>query len=72
MVFRGRYNGQEVAIKKTRLQGDNDYFLLSSWADEVRKLERLSDVNIARFLGVCEERGHWALVQGGEERRGVS
>lgn len=33
------------------------------WSDEVHKLERFNDQNIARFLGVVEEKGHWALVQ---------
>jgi serine/threonine protein kinase len=56
VTFKGRYHNKDVAIKKTRLQGDNDYFLLSSWADEVRKLERLNDQNIAAFIGVVEEK----------------
>ena len=63
VVFKGKYNGGDVAIKKSKLQGENDYFLISSWADEVRKLGKLNDQNIARFLGVCEEKGNWALVQ---------
>merc|ERR1711991_466537 len=63
VVFQGRYNSSEVAIKKSKLQGENDYFLLSSWADEVAKLQQLSNANVARFLGVCEEKGSWALVQ---------
>lgn len=54
-----------VVLRKrdTNSQGENDYFLLSSWADEVRKLGRLADQNVAKFIGVCEEPGNWALVQ---------
>ncbi len=39
------------------------FFLVCSWADEVAKLERFADQNLAKFLGVVEEKGHWALVQ---------
>lgn len=37
--------------------------MCNRWSDEVHKLERFNDQNIARFLGVVEEKGHWALVQ---------
>ncbi|KCV70895.1 TKL/DRK protein kinase [Fonticula alba] len=64
IVYRGRYRGTEVAVK--RLLSSNEIMesstALREFKDEARILGSLRHPNIILFMGACFEPGNYALV----------
>ena len=61
-VFRGSLWGQEVAIKKLRIQAVDGAAVSKEFKKEVKIMRTLRHPNIVEFLGVCMEPPNLCLV----------
>jgi hypothetical protein len=57
VVFKGVYRGTPVAIKRMKIEDENDDFY-----NEVRALKSLRHPNIVLFMGVCMQEDHKLIV----------
>ena len=61
-MFRGSLWGQEVAIKKLRIQAVDGAAVSKEFKKEVKIMRTLRHPNIVEFLGVCMEPPNLCLV----------
>eukprot|EP01102_Stenamoeba_stenopodia_P005500 TRINITY_DN1622_c0_g2_i2.p1 TRINITY_DN1622_c0_g2~~TRINITY_DN1622_c0_g2_i2.p1 ORF type:complete len:1266 (-),score=432.26 TRINITY_DN1622_c0_g2_i2:37-3834(-) len=60
-VFRGRYQGRDVAVKKLLFTQVDDS-ALGDFKQEIALMSNLKHPNVLRLVGACTEPGHYAIV----------